>query len=134
MFAFEIRILIEAPELAKAISSLASAIRAPLTNPIETAVSVPAPVSAPVVVPTAPAAVPIATPPQQNSPIDVPATSSPQYSLEQIMQAGATLMDAGKASELIALLRSFNVSAVKDLKPEQFGAFATALRGLGAKI
>mgnify|MGYP006873074847 CR=1 FL=1 len=50
------------------------------------------------------------------------------------MQAGATLMDAGKVNDLIALLQSFGIQAVKDLKPEQLGAFATELRKLGAKI
>ena len=50
------------------------------------------------------------------------------------MAAGATLMDAGKANDLINLLHSFGVQAVMELKPEQLGAFATAMRDLGAKI
>lgn len=50
------------------------------------------------------------------------------------MQAGATLMDAGKVNELMNLLHSFGVQAVMDLKSEQLGAFATAMRELGAKI
>ena len=50
------------------------------------------------------------------------------------MAAGATLMDAGKVNELIALLHSFGVQAVMDLKPEQLGAFATKMRDLGAKV
>ena len=50
------------------------------------------------------------------------------------MAAGATLMDAGKVTELINLLHSFGVQAVMDLKPEQLGAFATEMRKLGAKI
>ena len=50
------------------------------------------------------------------------------------MAAGAMLMDAGKVNELMNLLHSFGVQAVMDLKPEQLGAFATALRELGAKI
>ena len=44
------------------------------------------------------------------------------------------LMDAGRVDELVNLLHSFGVQAVTDLKPEQMGAFATALRGMGAKI
>ena len=64
----------------------------------------------------------------------VPLAQPPQYTVEQIMQAGATLMDAGKVNDLIALLQSFGIQAVKDLKPEQLGAFATELRKLGAKI
>lgn len=60
--------------------------------------------------------------------------TAPKYTVEQIMAAGATLMDAGKANDLINLLHSFGVQAVMELKPEQLGAFATAMRDLGAKI
>ena len=64
----------------------------------------------------------------------VPVTAAPQYMIDQIMKAGATLMDAGRVDDLMNLLHNFGVSAVTELKPEQTGAFATALRGLGAKI
>ena len=36
--------------------------------------------------------------------------------------------------ELLQLIRSFGVEALPFLQPEQYGAFATALRGLGAQI
>ena len=61
-------------------------------------------------------------------------TAPPQYTIDQIMKAGATLMDAGRVDDLMNLLHNFGVSAVTELKPEQTGAFATALRSLGAKI
>ena len=61
-------------------------------------------------------------------------TAPPQYTIDQIMKAGATLMDAGRVDDLMNLLHNFGVAAVTELKPEQTGAFATALRGLGAKI
>ncbi len=64
----------------------------------------------------------------------VPLGGPPKYTVDQIMAAGATLMDAGKVNELMNLLHSFGVQAVMDLKPEQLGAFATAMRELGAKI
>ena len=64
----------------------------------------------------------------------VPLAQPPQYTIDQIMAAGATLMDAGRVDDLMNLLRSFGVQAVTDLKPEQMGAFATALRSLGARI
>ena len=64
----------------------------------------------------------------------VPLAQPPKYTVDQIMAAGAMLMDAGKVNELMNLLHSFGVQAVMDLKPEQLGAFATALRELGAKI
>ncbi|MCX4356984.1 MAG: hypothetical protein OSJ43_12315 [Oscillospiraceae bacterium] len=50
------------------------------------------------------------------------------------MAAGTSLMDAGKTNDLVNLLHSFGVQAVTELKPENYGAFATALRGMGAKI
>ena len=64
----------------------------------------------------------------------VPLAQPPKYTVDQIMAAGAMLMDAGKVNELMNLLHSFGVQAVMDLKPEQLGAFATALRELGAMI
>ena len=77
--------------------------------------------------------------PVTNAPVSYPApgvplAQPPQYSVDQIMAAGATLMDAGKVNELMALLHSFGVQAVMDLKPEQLGAFATEMRKLGAQI
>ncbi len=64
----------------------------------------------------------------------VPLASAPQFTVEQIMTAGAALMDAGKVDDLLNLLHSFGVQAVMDLKPEQLGAFATEMRKLGAAI
>ena len=73
--------------------------------------------------------------PSPNYPVpNVPLAQPPQYTIDQIMAAGATLMDAGKVNELRNLLMSFGANAVMDLKPEQLGAFATGLRELGAKI
>ena len=87
--------------------------------------------------PTAPAAAPAPVAP--NSPAvppvaGMPLASPPQYTVDQIMQAGAMLMDAGKVNDLMNLLHSFGVNAVMDLKPEQLGAFATEMRKLGAQI
>ena len=86
---------------------------------------------------TAPNPAALATPAPIDTPAyqaGVPVAPGPQYTVDQIMQAGATLMDAGRVDELVNLLHTFGVQAVTDLKPEQMGAFATALRGLGAKI
>lgn len=94
----------------------------PSNNPIPTA----APLPGPAPQPAAPTGFPAGAP--------LPTSPGPQYTVDQIMQAGATLMDAGKAGELMNLLASFNVPAVTALKPEQLGAFATALRQLGAQI
>ena len=80
---------------------------------------------------------PAPTPVSQASPLPqagLPLGGPPQYTVDQIMQAGATLMDAGKVTELTNLLHSFGVQAVMDLKPEQLGAFATEMRKMGAAI
>lgn len=160
---FEAKLTIEAPGLTTAINRLADAIaysRAPATvpstnpvNPTRAGFAAPAqtdtpaaptagptsaypsnpyPGQAPAAAPgpVAPAA-PTAAPAQATG---VPLAPAPQYTVDQIMQAGATLMDAGKVNELMNLLHSFGVQAVTDLKPEQLGAFATAMRELGAKI
>jgi hypothetical protein len=61
-------------------------------------------------------------------------TSAPGYTYEDLARAAAPLMDAGKTPDLQAQLRSFGVQALTQLPKEQYGAFATALRGMGARI
>ena len=140
----KMEINIEAPELAGAINNLAAAIGGAKLVPQYGAVETPQqPVNNPQV--TAPAQAPVQpAPPPSPGPVvqaapsypapNVPLAQPPKYTVDQIMAAGATLMDAGKANELMNLLHSFGVQAVMDLKPEQLGAFATGLRELGAKI
>lgn len=111
--------------------------------------AVPVAAPAPSPVPTAPApqmsAVPVAAPapvPAPAAPVSsappapaVPTTPAPGYTLDQLSKAGAGLTaDPVKREQLIALLRQFGVQAITMLPPEQYGAFATALRGLGAAI
>lgn len=156
---FEVKITISAPELAQAINNLAAALigakpqqtaPAPVPQPQGYAPANPTPaatsaVTAQTNAPVAPQAGPTSAPPSNpttapastypsNPPTGVPVTAPPQYTIDQIMKAGATLMDAGRVDDLMNLLHSFGVMAVTDLKPEQLGAFATALRQLGAKI
>lgn len=64
----------------------------------------------------------------------VPIATIPTYTYEDLARAAAPLMDAGKTADLQALLRSFNVQALTQLPKEQYGAFATALRGMGARL
>lgn len=73
---------------------------------------------------------PINTSPIQSVPVAAPCT----YTIEQIQTACAPLMDAGKQQELVNLLAQFGVQSLPQLPPGQYGAFVTALRGLGAKI
>ena len=100
------------------------------TAPVQTASVQTAPVQ------TAPVqTAPVQTAPVQAAPVQMaPAVTSCTYSIEQIQSACAPLMDAGKQAELVGLLAQFGVQSLPMLPPEQYGAFATALRGLGARI
>lgn len=154
----EMKIKIEVPELAAAICKLAAAITPPDINTLTpdeprgipaaapvAPVAAPAPAApvnptpapvAPVAAPVAPTApVPTEQPgaPVAQAPAAVPVTA-PTYTLDQIARAGASLVDAGKMEQLLALLARYGVAAVTQLQPDQFGVFATELRALGAQI
>lgn len=102
----------------------AIASNAPTAMPANTA-----PATTPALVTTQPAPAANAVPPQTAVP-----TAAPTYQIADLARAAATLMDAGKQPQLLALLAQFGVQSLGQLKPEQFGQFATALRGLGAKL
>ena len=70
-----------------------------------------------------------ATPPVGSIP-----TSAQTYSMEQLAVAATQLVDAGRRMDLVNLLNSFGVQALTALPKEQYGAFATQLRAMGAKI
>lgn len=132
----EIKITIESKDIAGAVNNLASALSlrsntAPSPAPTPTA---PAPAQAPAPSP-APAQNPAPAPDETQKPAaTVPLAAPPQYTTDQIMTAGAALMDAGKAKELMDLLAKYGVQSVMALKKEQLGSFATDLRALGAKL
>ena len=97
------------------------------------------PTPAPVATPTpAPAPAAHAAPAQTVAPTNpaptVPVTTAPTYTLDQIAKAGASLVDAGKMEQLLALLAKYGVQAVTQLQPDQYGVFATELRTLGAQL
>ena len=75
---------------------------------------------------------PSAADPVQNLPA-VP-TSVPQYTFDMIQTACAECMDKGQAQQLQGLLQKFGIRRIPELRSEQYGAFATELRGLGARI
>lgn len=79
---------------------------------------------------------PIQTAPVQPTPqpVTAPIAAPHEYTTEEIQAACAPLMDTGKQAELVGLLAEFGVQSLPQLAKEQFGAFATKLRGLGAKI
>ena len=106
-----------------------------------TPAATPAPVSsspaAPVMpAPTAPVSTAPAAPPAMPAPTApaVAPTTAPTYTMDQIAKAGAELAQAGKMPQLMALLQQHGVQAVTQLRPEQYGEFATAIRGLGAQL
>ena len=161
----EMKITVEAPDLAASILKLAEAIASgpdpallvpdePL--PVSGYPTTPAPAPAPVPAPAAPVspapvnptqtpaptmAAPVAAPvapaqtvPPTNPAPAVPVTTAPTYTLDQIAKAGASLVDAGKMEQLLALLAKYGVQAVTQLQPDQYGVFATELRTLGAQL
>ena len=72
---------------------------------------------------------------QQPAPVQQPLPTTQQtYSMEQLAVAATQLVDAGRRTELVGLLSSFGVQALTALPKEQYGAFATQLRAMGAKI
>ena len=98
------------------------------------------PAQQPMGVPTAPPVqqsamqqVPMQQAQVQQQPQGVP-TSAPTYSMDQLAVAATQLMDAGRQQELLGLLATFGAASLMQLPKEQYGAFATKLREMGAKI
>ena len=107
----------------------------PVTMPPATVVptqSTPAPVET--LTPAPAPAAPAQTVAPTNPAPAVPVTTAPTYTLDQIAKAGASLVDAGKMEQLLALLAKYGVQAVTQLQPDQYGVFATELRTLGAQL
>lgn len=61
-------------------------------------------------------------------------TSVPTYTREELSKAAMLLMDKGMQTQLMQLIQSFGVQSLVELPPEQYGNFATGLRGMGAQI
>lgn len=156
----EMKITVEAPDLAASIIKLAEAIASgpdpnlltpdeprpvatypttpPPAPPVSPAPVTPTPtppagVTPPVEAPAPPAGPTSAAPGSTPAPA-VPVSNASTYTLDQISRAGASLVDAGKMEQLLGLLGRYGVQAVTQLQPEQYGAFATELRALGAQI
>lgn len=69
----------------------------------------------------------------QQAPAQVQTTTS-SYTMDDLTKAAVMLMDSGRQADLLNLLAQFGVEALPALPQEMYGAFATALRGLGAQI
>lgn len=112
---------------------------APVATPVTHAPVPPVTMPPATVVPTQPTPAPAPAAPAQtvaptNPAPTVPVTTAPTYTLDQIAKAGASLVDAGKMEQLLALLAKYGVQAVTQLQPDQYGVFATELRTLGAQL
>lgn len=137
---FEINVNIRAPELTAALLSLVGGRPAgeqhPVEDPFPAAVNVLQTPSAPrtVAVPvTAPVAVPLAATGTAQA-LAAPVAPGRTYTHDELAVAATGLLDAGKGREVMDLLQQFGVPSLVQLQPDRYGAFATALRGLGAKI
>lgn len=150
----EMKVTIAAADLAAAINNLAAAIdgrntaaaaRANTQTSVIPDPVIPEPVvpsvtehnAAPTVDQATAAVTPAAPAPTPTPAVPAPAipvTTAPVYTLDQIAKAGASLVDAGKMEQLLALLAKHGVQAVTQIQPDQYGAFATELRALGAQI
>jgi len=149
----EIKVTIEADKLATAMHELALALQGRPINKNNTAdfeeipdpkpqapanTSQPQPQAAPTIPCQPQTAVPVAQQPVIQPPVQQPATvptaQAPTYTLDQLAQAAAVLRDAGKLPQLQGLLQQFGIQSMQQLPPERYGEFATALRGMGAKI
>lgn len=118
------------------VPTVQSAPEAPIQPPVP---AVPAPQPIPTTpvpqIPAAPVPQIPAAPVQQTAPAPQPVpTSAKTYTTDELSRAAMGLMDAGRQNDLIGLLQQFGVRSLPDLPQEQYGAFATALRGLGAQI
>jgi len=108
--------------------------------PFPTPVAAPVPAPMPAPIPTAPAAVqaPMPTaapayPPAPVPPAPIP-TAAPEYTQENLMHAGAQLMQSVGLPAMQQLLARFGVPAIHQLPRERYGEFAQALRDMGGTI
>ncbi len=61
-------------------------------------------------------------------------TAAVPYTQDDLARAAMALMDSGRQGDLRGLLAQFGVDSLPHLPAAQYGAFATALRGMGAQI
>lgn len=81
----------------------------------------------------APVQAPVQQAPVQQAPAPVQ-TTAPAYTLDDLSAAAMQLMDKGMQVQLLQLISQFGVDSLPHIPQEQYGNFATALRGLGAQI
>lgn len=155
---FEIQITVACPDLVAAATVLANALAGvkPAANPAAVPVAINAHGTAPIAQHPAsqrvPAPVAQVNPTQTGCPSTLsmptscpsntapvtaaPVAQAPTFTLEQVSKAGADLITAQPArmQDLMALLQQYGVQTIQALPADKLGAFATALRGMGAQI
>jgi len=122
----------EAPAI---VASQAQTATAPAINTQQVPVTA-VPVQMPTGAPAQQAApMPTVTPqPMAEAPSQPVPTAALTYTVDQLAIAATQLMDAGRKDDVVSLLAQFGVQALTLLPKEQYGAFATRLRELGAKL
>lgn len=98
------------------------------TTATESATIAPPPEPVKAAEPTAPGA------PEPPAAPTVPTAPTKKYTLDELLAATAPLMDAGKISELQALMQKFGVPSMMEIPEDRYGELATALRELGAEL
>lgn len=88
------------------------------------------PPAAPVYYPAAAVPGPI---PQSTAPT-APLAAPTSYALDDLARAASAVADAGKRQDILNLITGFGVRTLAEIPPDKYGAFATALRGLGARL
>ena len=90
---------------------------------------------------SAPVSEPIMNAPVASDPVTPTATaqatvptSQHEYTMDELARAAMTVMDKGGMTQLQQLLAGYNCETLQQLPQEQYGSFATALRGMGAQI
>lgn len=122
-----ITLTVSSAELAKQLIDIAAGSTA--------APEIPAPFALPASPPAgAPVSAPAATAPASGAATPAPTAAAPAYDFNTLANAASPLMLAGRGPELTALLSTFGVRAMTELPPDRYGEFATALRGMGAKL
>lgn len=138
-------ITFEAPEVAAAINHLADAIaaktsasKAPEAPELKLSPTPIAPFAESA--PASASAMPVASPTPVQQPVTpvAPAapipTAVPTYDIMTLANACSPLMDAGRQKDLQDLLKQFGANMLSEIPQDQYGAFAEAIRRMGAKI
>ena len=118
----------KAPKKATTATESATIATESATIATESATIAPTPEPVKAAEPTAPGA------PEPPAAPTVPTAPTKKYTLDELLAATAPLMDAGKISELQALMQKFGVPSMMEIPEDRYGELATALRELGAEL